>query len=61
MTRMRAPANPVDRRAKMDALRDMLRAGESTRVLLLSRVGVDPKGLLHLQQTSRLTTQVRSA
>ncbi|MCR6672170.1 hypothetical protein [Devosia ginsengisoli] len=53
--------NSADRRAKTDALRDMLRSGESTRALLLSRVGVDPKGLLHLQQTSKLTAQERPA
>lgn len=41
------------RRARADALRDMMRAGVSSRSLLLSRVGVSPKGLAHLQATAR--------
>lgn len=41
------------RRARSDALRDMMRAGVPSRTLLLSRVGVSPKGLAHLQATAR--------
>lgn len=41
------------RQARADALRDMMRAGVSPRTLLLSRVGVSPRGLAHLQATAR--------
>jgi len=50
-----------ERRAQADALRDMMRAGIPLRTLLLSRVGVSPKGLAHLQMTSKLTRQARHA
>jgi hypothetical protein len=49
----------IERAARADALRDIMRSGASPRDLLLNRVGVSPRDLRAIRISARPISEVR--